>query len=151
MTEQEARKGWSDDKNRKRAWLIDKEIDGVISEGETAELERLQEEMLVHRHKVAPLPLDDLRKIHQELLQQVSAHREAVRKAVENERKACAAILDAEAQRIEELDDDGKQEIYDDGPDAYDDPFEVEASAYRTGAAMIRGRIRDEDNHTETQ
>lgn len=76
---------------------------------------------------------------------------EAVRKAVEDEREACAAILDAEAQRIEELDDEEKQEVYDDGPDAYDDPFEVEASAYRTGAAMIRDRGRDKSNPTEAQ
>ena len=73
------RKNWSDDKNRRRAQLIDKKIDGVLSEDEETELERLQGEMLAYRRLVAPLPLDGLRKMHQELLQ----------KAEESERGIC--------------------------------------------------------------
>lgn len=65
------RKNWSDDKNHRRCQLIDKEIDGVLSEDEETELERLQGEMLAYRHMVAPLPLDDLRKFHQELLESI--------------------------------------------------------------------------------
>jgi hypothetical protein len=51
-----------------RARLIDKEVDGTITEAEQVELERLQSEMLTHRRKVAPLPLDELRALHQKLL-----------------------------------------------------------------------------------
>ncbi len=52
----------------RRARLIDKEVDGTITEAEQVELERLQSEMLTHRRRVAPLPLDELRALHQKLL-----------------------------------------------------------------------------------
>ena len=52
----------------RRARLIDKEVDGTITEAEQVELERLQSEMLAHRHRVAPLPIDELRALHQRLL-----------------------------------------------------------------------------------
>ena len=52
----------------RRARLINKEVDGTISKAEQVELERLQSEMLAHRHRVAPLPLDELRALHQKLL-----------------------------------------------------------------------------------
>ena len=59
---------WTDEKNRKRCDLVDKEIAGTISSAEQTELRRLQAEMLAYRRKVAPLPLQDLRALHQELL-----------------------------------------------------------------------------------
>ena len=59
---------WTDAKNRRRSELIDKEIDGALTPDESLELEILQEQMLAHRRKVAPLPLEDARRLHQELL-----------------------------------------------------------------------------------
>jgi len=64
----EANGAWSEAKNARRCALIDKEIDGRLSAGEAVELHRLQHQMLAHRHKVAPLPLAEARKLHQELL-----------------------------------------------------------------------------------
>jgi hypothetical protein len=63
-----AKGAWSEVKNARRCALIDKEIDGRLSAGEAVELHVLQREMLAHRHKVAPLPLAEARKLHQELL-----------------------------------------------------------------------------------
>lgn len=59
---------WTDQKNRRRCELIDKEIDETLSETEAKELEVLQSEMLAYRQKVAPLPLDKVRAIRQELM-----------------------------------------------------------------------------------
>jgi len=58
----------SDEKNERRCELIDKEIAGDLSDDERRELERLQGEMLAFRRQIAPLPLNDLRELHQELL-----------------------------------------------------------------------------------
>lgn len=59
---------WTDEKNARRCELIDRKIEGSLGSKEKVELEYLQEEMLRHRRKVAPLPLADLRELHQELL-----------------------------------------------------------------------------------
>ncbi len=64
----EADGAWSEAKNARRCALIDKEIDGRLSAAEAVELHRLQREMLAHRHKVAPLPLAEARRLRQELL-----------------------------------------------------------------------------------
>ena len=56
--------------------MIDREIDESISPGEREELEQLQQQMLEYRRSVAPLPLDDLRQLHQELLRRASEKRE---------------------------------------------------------------------------
>ena len=61
---------WTDEKNARRCILIDREIDGTLTPEEAVELHRLQREMLQHRRRVAPLPLEDARKLHQELLAQ---------------------------------------------------------------------------------
>lgn len=61
---------WTEEKNQRRCQLVDREIDGTISVVEKAELNRLQAEMLAYRRKVAPLPLEELRELHQELLRQ---------------------------------------------------------------------------------
>lgn len=58
---------WTNDKNRRRCELVDRALSGTITDEERPELERLQEEMLVYRRTVAPLPIEDLRKLHQEL------------------------------------------------------------------------------------
>jgi hypothetical protein len=59
---------WTDAKNARRAALIDREIDGNLSAEEASELKILQQEMLRYRRKVAPLPLEATRRLHQELL-----------------------------------------------------------------------------------
>jgi len=68
---------WTEEKNARRCDLIDREIDGTLTPLEAVELKRLQAEMLRYRQKVAPLPLEDARKLHQELLAkaaQAAAH-----------------------------------------------------------------------------
>ena len=63
---------WTEEKNQRRCYLVDQEINGTISTAEKVELDQLQAEMLTYRRKVAPLPLEDLRALHQELLRQAS-------------------------------------------------------------------------------
>jgi hypothetical protein len=67
-TEAAGETAWTDEKNRRRSDLVDKEIAGNLSPAEQAELGQLQVEMLAYRRKVAPLPLEDLRALHQHLL-----------------------------------------------------------------------------------
>jgi hypothetical protein len=62
---------WAEAKNARRCALIDREIDGTLTPDEAAELRRLQQAMLRHRRRVAPLPLADARRLHQELLAKV--------------------------------------------------------------------------------
>jgi hypothetical protein len=64
------REEWTEAKNTRRCDLIDREIAGMLTTEETLELHQLQQEMLRHRRRIAPLPLDDARKIHQQLLAQ---------------------------------------------------------------------------------
>jgi hypothetical protein len=59
---------WTDAKNHRRCDLIDRKYSGALSPAEAAELARLQEEMLQHRQRVAPLPLEDARRMLHELL-----------------------------------------------------------------------------------
>ncbi|HEV3257268.1 MAG TPA: hypothetical protein VG013_10340 [Gemmataceae bacterium] len=59
---------WTEAKNARRCSLIDKDIAGALSPEEAGELERLQRAMLRYRRQVAPLPLDDARRLHDELL-----------------------------------------------------------------------------------
>jgi len=61
---------WTEAKNTRRCRLIDKEIAGTLTAEEADELHGLQQQMLRYRRSVAPLPLDDARKLHQELLAQ---------------------------------------------------------------------------------
>lgn len=63
---------WTDEKNHRRCELVDKEIDGTISLDQQIELENLQAKMLAFRRQVAPLPLNDLRKLHEELLREAA-------------------------------------------------------------------------------
>jgi hypothetical protein len=65
---------WSDAKNNRRCDLIDREIDGPpLTPAEVVELAGLQEQMLRYRQRVAPLPIEDARRLHQELLARVAA------------------------------------------------------------------------------
>lgn len=61
---------WTKAKNDRRCDLIDrKHVGGGLSPAEALELARLQEQMLRYRDRVAPLPLDDARRLHQQLLE----------------------------------------------------------------------------------
>ena len=59
---------WTEAQNQRRCTLIDKEIAGTLAPDEATELRRLQRAMLRYRRRVAPLPLEDARRLHQELL-----------------------------------------------------------------------------------
>jgi hypothetical protein len=59
---------WTDVKNDRRCDLIDKDIAGGLTPDERVELEELQLELRRHVNRVAPLPLDALRKLQAELL-----------------------------------------------------------------------------------
>jgi hypothetical protein len=64
---------WTEAKNQRRCDLIDRKYAGGLTAPEAVELARLQEEMLRHRQRVAPLPLEDARRLHQELLTKAAA------------------------------------------------------------------------------
>ncbi len=59
---------WTEVKNQRRCELIDRKYAGSLTSTEAVELAHLQEQMLRHRRRVAPLPLEDARRLHQELL-----------------------------------------------------------------------------------
>jgi hypothetical protein len=59
---------WDAAKDARRCELIDREIAGTLAPDEVTELQALQAAMLRHRRRVAPLPLDEARRLHQELL-----------------------------------------------------------------------------------
>lgn len=64
---------WTEEKNARRCNLIDRKFAGGLSPAEALELAQLQEQMLRYRQRVAPLPLEDARKLHQELLAKAAA------------------------------------------------------------------------------
>jgi hypothetical protein len=59
---------WSEARNDRRCDLIDRKYTGTLTPAETVELAQLQEQMLRYRQRVAPLPLEDARRLHQDLL-----------------------------------------------------------------------------------
>ena len=63
---------WTPADNQLRCDLIDKQIDGVITPDERVLLESLQQRLSRYVNKVAPLPLEQLRKLHQELLEKAA-------------------------------------------------------------------------------
>jgi hypothetical protein len=69
----EATGPWTEAKNARRCLLIDRDINGTLTPAEAVELEVLQEQMLRERRRLAPVPLEDLRRLHQELLTKAQA------------------------------------------------------------------------------
>ena len=67
---------WTEEKNERRCDLVDKEIDGTLTPEEADELEGLQKEMLAFRRKVAPLPIEEARRVHDQLLKEAAAEQE---------------------------------------------------------------------------
>jgi hypothetical protein len=63
---------WSNAKNHRRCDLIDKDIYGTITPEERVELEDLQTQLERFVDRVAPLPLEPVRKIYEELLDRVT-------------------------------------------------------------------------------
>jgi hypothetical protein len=59
---------WNDQRNARRCELVDREIEGTLLADEAGELAVLQQQMLAERRRLAPVPLNDLRRLHQELL-----------------------------------------------------------------------------------
>jgi hypothetical protein len=59
---------WSDQMNQRRFELIDKEIDGTMTELEKTELDDLQSRMRRYVEKVAPLPMESARQFYTNLL-----------------------------------------------------------------------------------
>jgi hypothetical protein len=68
---------WTEEQNRRRCELIDRKYDHGLSPAEEAELTLLQDAMYRFIDKVAPLPLDEARSQHQELLQKAAQARDA--------------------------------------------------------------------------
>jgi hypothetical protein len=66
---QQAQAGpWTEAKANRRCDLVDREIDGTLTSEEAVELEALQRQMRQERQRLAPVPLGELRRLHQELL-----------------------------------------------------------------------------------
>jgi hypothetical protein len=68
---------WTEEKNRRRCELIDRKYDHGLTPAEDAELALLQDAMYRYIDKVAPLPLDEARSLHQELLQKAAQAQDA--------------------------------------------------------------------------
>jgi hypothetical protein len=68
-----AENAWTEAKNQRRCDLIDRKYAQGLTLPELVELAQLQEQMLRHRQRVAPLPLEDARRLHQELLTRASS------------------------------------------------------------------------------
>jgi hypothetical protein len=64
---------WTDEKNARRIDLIKRKYADGLSPTEQVELLALQDEMLRFRQKIAPLPLEEARRLHQELLVRATA------------------------------------------------------------------------------
>lgn len=59
--------GWTDEKNQRRCFLIDKSIEGKLTAADQVELTTLQEEAEAYFDEVAPPPIDGALLIHAQL------------------------------------------------------------------------------------
>jgi hypothetical protein len=66
---------WTEAKNQRRCDLIDRKYSASLTPIETRELARLQAQMLRYSQRVAPLPIEDARRLYQEVLAGVIASR----------------------------------------------------------------------------
>jgi hypothetical protein len=60
---------WTKSKNTRRADLIDKQIEGTLSPEERVELDFLQQQFRAFRQQHAPLPIENAKQLHRELLE----------------------------------------------------------------------------------
>lgn len=70
------RQDWTDADNKRRCELIDGKYALGLTPVEANELAELQERMLRYRQQVAPLPLEEARLLHQELLMKAAGNQE---------------------------------------------------------------------------
>lgn len=66
---------WTPLKNQRRCELVDRKLDRTITPEELAELEALTQQMRAFVRSVAPRPLDEIRQLHQELLEEAARRR----------------------------------------------------------------------------
>jgi hypothetical protein len=66
---------WTDAKNQRRCELIDRRYDSALTPTEEAELAALQSEMHRYVDRVAPLPIEAARQLHQQLLEKAAKTR----------------------------------------------------------------------------
>jgi len=59
---------WNGDKNARRCDLIDKDIQGTITDDEKRELQVLTLQMRAYRRHVAPVPIEGAVQLHEQLL-----------------------------------------------------------------------------------
>jgi hypothetical protein len=59
---------WQPSDNQRRCELIDREIAGTLTPDERLQLEELQQRLQRYVDRVAPLPMEPLRQLHQRLL-----------------------------------------------------------------------------------
>ena len=64
-----AAEAWTEKKDRRRCFLIDKSLHAELAVVEQQELSRLQREAEAHFDEVAPPPIDGALKIHAQLLE----------------------------------------------------------------------------------
>jgi hypothetical protein len=71
---------WTEAKNARRCQLIDKDIQEALTEADRQELATLTQQLRAYRRRVAPIPIDGARRLHEQLLekkrQQESAREE---------------------------------------------------------------------------
>ncbi len=65
---------WNETRNARRCALIDKEIDGTLTAAERVELELLQKQALAYRDRIAPVPIEGARSLHDRLLARKRQH-----------------------------------------------------------------------------
>jgi hypothetical protein len=68
---------WTEEKNRRRGALLDRKYDSGLTPAEEAELALLQDAMYRHIDRVAPLPLEAARELHQQLLDKAGQAKDA--------------------------------------------------------------------------
>jgi hypothetical protein len=61
-------RAWTESLNKRRCDLVDKEIDGRLTPEESMELANLEQQMDCHLRSVTPLPLEEVRPLHEQLL-----------------------------------------------------------------------------------
>lgn len=66
---------WTPERNARRCALIDKQFDGGLTIEETEELAALTSAMRKHVNEVAPVPLEETRKLYRELLESTTTER----------------------------------------------------------------------------
>lgn len=64
--------GWTPERNRRRSDLIDKKFSTGLTPAEETELAALTAGLRRFIDRVAPVPLDDVRRLHQELVEKAA-------------------------------------------------------------------------------